>query len=154
MNLTIESQVNRNILFEQQKRINKRSRNEQQRQIDTLLNRNTNKIYNETNSVNTTENSAMNRTALFVTCRNRCKNKNNARRSKSNCLRHEQRELLEQLSKAKNVILPEDMFHPINLTDQQLTEDELNMCKLGLKFIAKIKRYDRVKKWMDIQAFK
>ena len=46
------------------------------------------------------------------------------------------------------------MFNPINLTDQQLTEDELNMCKLGLKFIAKIKRYDRVKKWMDIQAFK
>ena len=96
----------------------------------------------------------MNRTGLFATCRNRCKNKNNASRRKSNCLRHEQRELLEQLSKAKNVILPEDMFHPINLTDQQLTEDELNVCKLVLNFIPVAKRYGRVKKCLDIKAFK
>ena len=46
------------------------------------------------------------------------------------------------------------MFNPINLTDQQFTEDELNVCKLGLKFIPTVKRYDWVKKWMDIQAFK
>ena len=46
------------------------------------------------------------------------------------------------------------MFNPKNLTDQQLTEDELYVCKLGLKFIPTVKRYDRVKKWMDIQAFK
>ena len=46
------------------------------------------------------------------------------------------------------------MFSPINLTDQQLTEDELNVCKLGLKSIPTVKWYDRVKKWMDIQAFK
>ena len=96
----------------------------------------------------------MNRTALFKTGRNRRKNKNNARRRKSNWLRPEQRELLEQLSKAKNVILPADMFNPVNLTDQQLTEHELNLCKLGLKFITTVKRYDRVKKRTDIQAFK
>ena len=46
------------------------------------------------------------------------------------------------------------MFSPINLTDQQLTEDELNVCKLGLKFTPTVKRYDRVKKWMNIHAFK
>ena len=84
----------------------------------------------------------MNRTALFVTARNRRKNKNNARRRKSNWLRPEQRESLEQLSKAKNLILQEDIFSSINLTDQQLTEDELNVCKLGLKFITTVKRYD------------
>ena len=57
-----------------------------------------------------------------------------------NWLRPEQRELLEQRSKAKNVSLPEDMFRPINLTDQQLTEDELNVCRLGLKFTPTVKR--------------
>ena len=46
------------------------------------------------------------------------------------------------------------MFNPINSTDQQLTEDELNVCKLGLKSIPTVKRCDRVKKWMDIQVFK
>ena len=60
----------------------------------------------------------MNRTTLFVTGRNRRKNKINARRRKLNWLRPEQQDLLEQLSKAKNVILPEDMFNPIKLTDQ------------------------------------
>ena len=46
------------------------------------------------------------------------------------------------------------MFNPINLTDQQLTEDEINVSKLVLKFIPTIKRYNRVKKWIDIRAFK
>ena len=46
------------------------------------------------------------------------------------------------------------MFSPTNLTDQQLIEDELNVCKLGLKFIPTVNGYDRVKKWMDIKAFK
>ena len=89
-----------------------------------------------------------------ITGNNRRKNKNNTARRKSNWLRPEQRELLEQLSRSKDIVLPEDMFNPINLTDQQLTEDELNVCKLGLNFIPTVKRYDRVKKWMDIQAFK
>ena len=84
----------------------------------------------------------MNRTALIVTARNRRKNKNNTRRRKSNWLRPEQRESLEQLSKAKNLILPEDIFSSITLTDQQLTENELNVCKLGLKFIPTVKRYE------------
>ena len=61
---------------------------------------------------------------------------------------------MKQLARSKDIVLPEDMFNPINLTDQVLTEDELNVCKLGLKFIPTVKRYDRVKKWMDIQAFK
>ena len=69
----------------------------------------------------------MNRIAFFVTGRNRRKNKNNGRRRKSNWLRPEHRELLELLSMAKNIILAEDMFNPINLTVQQLTEDELNV---------------------------
>ena len=47
-----------------------------------------------------------------------------------------------------------DCFNPINLTGQVLTEDELNVCKLGLKLIPTVKRYDRVKKLMDIEAFK
>ena len=37
------------------------------------------------------------------------------------------------------------MFNSINLTEQKLTEDELNMCKLDLKFILTVKQYDRVK---------
>ena len=101
-----------------------------------------------------TQNSTMNRKALFVTGRNRRKNKNNVRKRKSNWLRSVQPELLEQLSKAKNIILPEHMFNAINLTDQKLTEDKLNVFKLGFKFIPTVRRYDRVKKWMDIQVFK
>ena len=46
------------------------------------------------------------------------------------------------------------LFNRINLTDQQLTEDELNVCKLRLKFKPTVKRYDRVKKWMETQALK
>ena len=46
------------------------------------------------------------------------------------------------------------MFNPINLTDQKLTEHELNMCKLDLKFILTVKQYGRVKNWMFVQAFK
>ena len=37
------------------------------------------------------------------------------------------------------------MFNPINLIDQQLTEDELNVCKLSLQVIPTVKRYGRVK---------
>ena len=72
----------RNMLFKEQERINRRSRNKQQRKLDSLLNRNTNETCNETNSLNTTQNYTMNRTALFVIGRNRRKNKNNARRRK------------------------------------------------------------------------
>ena len=115
---------------------------------------NNNDQSNEINSGNITQNSTINKTALFITGNNRRKNKNNVTRRKSNWLRPEQRELLEQFSHSKDINLPEDMFNPINLTDQQLTGDELNVCKLGLKFIPTIKRYDRVKKWMDIQVFK
>ena len=89
----------------------------------------------------------MNRKALFVTGRNR-------RRREAKWLRPEHRELLEQFSKVKNIVLPEHMLNPTDLTDQQLTKDELNVCKLGLKFILTVKQYDRFKKWMDIQAFK
>ena len=52
-------------------------------------------------STNTTHNSIINRTSLFITGNNRCKNKNNTARRKSNWLRPEQRELLEQLSRSK-----------------------------------------------------
>ena len=38
------------------------------------------------------------------------------------------------------------MFNPINLSDQQLTEDELNVRKLSLKSVLIVTRYDRVKK--------
>ena len=72
------------------------------------------------------------------------KNKNNARRRKSNWVRSEHRGLLELLSKAKNVVLLEDMLNTISLTDQKLTEDELNVCKLGLKFIPTVMGYERV----------
>ena len=72
------------------------------------------------------------------------KNKNNARRRKSNWVRPEHRGLLELLSKAKNVVLLEDMLNTISLTDQKLTEDELNVCKLGLKFIPTVMGYERV----------
>ena len=72
----------RNMLLKEQERINRRSRNKQQRKLDSLLNRNTNETCNETNSVDTTQNYTMNRTALFVIGRNRRKNKNNARRRK------------------------------------------------------------------------
>ena len=61
---------------------------------------------------------------------------------------------MQQLARSKDIVLPEDMFNPIHLTDQVLTEDELNVCKLGLKFIPTVKRCDRLKKWMDIKAFK
>ena len=112
----------------------------------SLLNRTANETSNETDSVNTTQNSTMNKTAFFVTGRNRRKNESNIRRRRSNWLRPEQRELLGQLSKAKNIVLPEDMFNPISLSDQQLTEDELNVRKLGLKSVPIVTRYDRVKK--------
>ena len=56
-----------------------------------------------------------------------------------NWLRPERRELLEQFLTQKNVVLQEDMFNPINLTDQQLTKDELNVCKLGLKIVPIVK---------------
>ena len=46
------------------------------------------------------------------------------------------------------------LFNRINLTDQQLTEDELNVCKLRLKFKPTVKRYGRVKKWITIEALK
>ena len=36
------------------------------------------------------------------------------------------------------------MLNTINLTDQKLTEDELNVCKLGLKFIPTVKGYESV----------
>ena len=74
-----------------EERINRRSRNKQQIKLDSLLNQNTNETSNEINSVNATQNYTMNRTALFVTGRNRCKNKNNTRRRKSNWLKPEQR---------------------------------------------------------------
>ena len=143
-----------NILITEDKRINQKSVDKQWKKLDSLINIDNNEKSNEMNSTNTTHNSIINRTSLFITGNNRRKNKNNTARRKSNWLRPEQRELLEQLSRSKDIVLPEDMFNPINLTDQQLTEDELNVCKLGLKFIPTVKRYDRVKKWMDIQAFK
>ena len=143
-----------NILITEDKRINQKSVDKQRKKLDSLINIDNNEKSNEMNSTNTTHNSIINRTSLFITGNNRRKNKNDTARRKSNWLRPEQRELLEQLSRSKDIVLPEDMFNPINLTDQQLTEDELNVYKLGLKFIPTGKRYDRVKKWMDMQVFK
>ena len=40
----------RNVSFKEQERINKSSIDKQQRKLDSLLNRNTNETYNETNS--------------------------------------------------------------------------------------------------------
>ena len=130
------------ILFKEQEWNNNSSRNKQQRKLDSLLNDNTNfEISNKTNSVNTTQNSKINWTILFVTGRNRRKNKSKETRRKSNWLRLDQLELLEKFSKGKNLILPEDICNPINLTDQQLPDDELNVCNGGLKFISTVKSF-------------
>ena len=60
----------------------------------------------------------------------------------------------DYLSRVKDIQLSEDMFNPINLTNHYWTEDKLNVCKLVLKSVPKVKSYDRVKKWMNIQACK
>ena len=64
-----------------------------------------------------TQNYTINRTALFETGRNRRKNKNHTRRRKLKWLRPEQIESSEQISKAKNVTLSEDV-----LTNQYLLQ--------------------------------
>ena len=76
-----------------------------------------------------------------MTGRNRRKNKSKETRRKSNWLRLDQLELLKKFSKGKDLILPEDTCNPINLTDQQLTDDELNVCNVGLKFISTVKSF-------------
>ena len=60
----------------------------------------------------------------------------------------------DYLSRVKDIQLSEDMFNPINLTNHYWTENKLNVCKLVLKSVPKVKSYDRVKKWMNIQACK
>ena len=52
---------------------------------------------------------------------------------------------MQQVARSKDIVLPEDKFNQINLTDQLLTEDELNVCKLGLKFIPTVKQYVELK---------
>ena len=94
------------------------------------------------------------RRSTFIRGRNRRVNRDSRRRRKSNWIRNADLALLNLLKESENIDLPVDMFHPIELTEDRLQEEEKNVCSLGLKFVPTIKKYDRVKKWLDIQAFK
>ena len=89
---------------------------------------------------------------------NRRKNKNNRRRLRKNWMRNRDgvgaQEIRTLLSTSKDYPLSEDMFDAFNLTGEPLTSAEAEVCKLGLKYVPTVRKYDRVKKWFDIQAFK
>ena len=90
--------------------------------------------------------------------RNRRVNKNSRRRRRNNWRVSNQDkrrdEIKELLKTASEYPLPPDMFEAFNLTNHELTETQRKICSLGLKFVPTVRRYDRVRKWFDIQAFK
>ena len=85
----------------------------------------------------------MNRSALFVTGRNRHKSKN-----------QRMKKVIEVVKTQKAIIIRTKIYfyqrifliNPIILTCEQLAEDDLNLCNLSLKFISTVKWYDRVNK--------
>ena len=136
----------------ERQRINRNENDKQQRKLDNLLNVAPNLPLED--SVELLQPPRPRRRSVFKRGRNRRVNRNSNRRRKSNWIRPEARPLLNLLQEANEMELPDDMFDPIQLTEDNLDENEKNVCKLGLKFVPTVKSYDRVKKWLDIQSFK
>ena len=137
----------------ERQRVNGSENDKQQKKLDRLLTEHNARhgILEET-PVRTRSNTS--RRSTFVRRRNRRVNRKSSIRRKRNWIKNANLELLNLLRDADNIQLPEDMYDAINLTDTNLDENESNVCRLGLKFVPSIRKYDRVKKWLDIQEFK
>ena len=136
----------------ERQRVNRSENERQQKKLDKLSGNVINSTPVVTNLQPTQERSR--RRSTFIHGRNRRVNRNSRKRRKNNWLRGVDLTLLDLLKESHQVSLPEDMFDPIELTNERLEENEKNVCKLGLKFVPTVKKYDRVKKFLDIQAFK
>ena len=59
----------------------------------------------------------------------------------------------EILSKARDIVLPDDMYDPLDNTNYNWKENEKEVCSLGLKFVPTIRRHNNAKKYIDILKF-
>ena len=71
--------------------------------------------------------------------------KKRKRRKRKRILMEKEEELKNMLKKAKDVVLPDDMFNPSDNIDYNWDENEQKVCSLGLKFVPTIRRHNAAK---------
>ena len=57
---------------------------------------------------------------------------------KKRILRQREDEMKEILSKARDIVLPDDMYDPLDNTNYNWKENEKEVCSLGLKLVPTI----------------